>query len=744
VLGHYRIIGAIGAGGMGVVYRAVDERLNRDVALKMIRRGATDDHARARMWREARAAARINHPNVCQIYEIGEADGELFLTMELLEGEPLSATLARGPLACAEAVQLILAILTPLEVLHQRGIVHRDLKPSNVFLTAHGVKLLDFGLARPVATTLGETVTNLTVQGGPIGTPNYMAPEQVLGHATDGRADLFAVGSILFEMLSGKPPFANELVVRVLHAIVADDPPALGGSPAIIAVDRVIRRALSKSPDARYHTAEAMARDLRSVLLLPDSNVGGAARPMTRLIVLPFRVLRPDSDIDFLAFSLPDAITNSLSGLDSLIVRSSAVASRFTNSSLDVTAIGTEVGVDMVLTGTLMRSGDQLRVSTQLVAAADGAVVWSQTAQVALGDLFALQDQLASRIVESLSLPLTDREHRLLKHDVPASAKAYDFYLRGNQALAQYAWVPARELFLQCLDLDPQFAPAWAGVGAAYRSLGKFSTTESDELLQRSENAFMRALELNPDLPRAHNLFARLQIDLGHAHDAMMNLVTRLRVRTTDPDLFAGLVQACRYCGLLDASVAADRQARRVDRRIRTSVVHTYIMMGAYQRALDIMVDDPADTITSAIVLIMLDRKDDAIKTLESATWDLPPAIRKWMESLTLLAQGRRHEALAATREFTSASYRDPETLYYIARQLAFLGDHDAAANLLEQAVHGGFFCSPALATDPWLDGLRSNTRFASLLHAAESRTRTSRTAFLQGGGDELLGPLDR
>jgi non-specific serine/threonine protein kinase len=743
VLGHYRIIRAIGTGGMGVVYRAVDERLNRDVALKMIRHDATDAHARARMWREARAAARINHPNVCQIYEIGEADGELFLTMELLEGEPLSATLARGPLSCAEAVQLVLAILTPLEVLHQRGIVHRDLKPSNVFLTPHGVKLLDFGLARPAATTLGETVTNLTVKGGPIGTPNYMAPEQVLGHAIDGRADLFSVGSILFEMLSGKPPFANELVVRVLHAIVADDPPALGGSPAVIAADRVIRQALSKSPDARYQTAEAMARDLRKVLLVPDSTVRGA-RPMTRLVVLPFRVLRPDADTDFLAFSLPDAITNSLSGLDSLIVRSSAVASRFTNSSLDITAIGTEVGVDMVLTGTLIRAGDQLRVSTQLVAATDAAVVWSQTAQVALGDVFALQDQLASRIVESLSLPLTDREHRLLKHDVPASAKAYEFYLRGNQALAQYASTPARELFLQCLDLDPQFAPAWAGLGAAYRSLGKFSVTESDDLLQRSEAAFMRALELNPDLPRAHNLRARLQIDLGHAHDAMMNLLTRLRVRTTDPDLFAGLVQACRYCGLLDASVAADRQARRVDKRIRTSVVHTYVMMGAYQRALDITVDDPADAITSAGVLIMLDRGDDAIKTLESATGDIPPPIRKWLESLKLIAQGRRQEALVATHEFMSPTYRDPETLYYIARQLAFLGDDDAALTLLEQAVHGGFFCSPALATDPWLDGLRSKTRFASLLHAAESRTRTSRTMFLQSGCDELLGPINR
>ena len=237
---------------MGVVYAAQDDRLNRRVALKMIRKAAADDRARERLWREARVAASVNHPNVCQLYEIGEENGELFLAMELLEGESLAVKLTAGPLPCAEAVQITLGILSALEALHRRGVVHRDLKPSNIFLTPHGVKLLDFGLARIAPQVGAATDTGLTLTGVVIGTPNYMAPEQALGQQIDARTDLFAAADVLFEMLCGKSPFARDTVVSVLHAIVTEQPPALGGSPAIVAVDRVIHRALSKSADNRY------------------------------------------------------------------------------------------------------------------------------------------------------------------------------------------------------------------------------------------------------------------------------------------------------------------------------------------------------------------------------------------------------------------------------------------------------------------------------------------------------------
>ena len=250
---------------MGVVYAARDDRLERTIAVKTLSALANDETARQRLWREARAAASVNHPNICQIYEIGEDDGRLFIAMELLEGEALAERLRRGPLSASEAVPIGLGMLAALSALHARGIVHRDLKPSNVFLTAHGVKLLDFGLARPEPDGSLSPDTGLTRTGIVMGTPRYMAPEQVTGEAVDARSDLFAAGAILFEMLAGRPAFNGRTIVEVLHATRYEQPPALTGSPAVAAIDRVIRRAMAKRPAERPASAEAMAEELRAV-----------------------------------------------------------------------------------------------------------------------------------------------------------------------------------------------------------------------------------------------------------------------------------------------------------------------------------------------------------------------------------------------------------------------------------------------------------------------------------------------
>src|SRR5262245_51819087 len=232
---------------MGVVYAAHDHRLERSVAIKRIRPGQTDGQERERFWREARAAASVNHPNVCQLYEIDE-DGEgLFLAMELLEGESLSDRLTRGPLPAGEAVQIALAVLSALSALHQKGIVHRDLKPSNIFLSANGVKLLDFGLARPFISGDGSNPNDVTRPGVLLGTPSYLPPELIEGQVADARSDLFALGIVLYEMLVGTPPFRGSSVVAVASAILKDEPPALGGSASIVGLDRIVHRALRKS-----------------------------------------------------------------------------------------------------------------------------------------------------------------------------------------------------------------------------------------------------------------------------------------------------------------------------------------------------------------------------------------------------------------------------------------------------------------------------------------------------------------
>jgi serine/threonine-protein kinase len=319
-IGRYRIDGLLGAGGMGVVYAAFDEQLLRPIALKVIRHeAASDSVARERFTREARLAASVNHPNICQLYEIGEADGHPYIAMERLEGESLADLIARGAAPVASTVKVGLELLAALDALHRRGIVHRDLKPSNIFLTPHGAKVLDFGVSLGQA---GEaTQSKLTAPGAIMGTPRYLAPEQVLGHAVSASADIFAAGAILYEMLSGSAAFPAESIHAVLESVLHGDVPALAGSPAIVAADRVLHRALAKAAVDRYPTTAAMAEDLRMVLTAAESAGVRPARPVTRLMVLPFRLLRPEAEIDFLSFSLADAVTNSLSPLQSLVVR---------------------------------------------------------------------------------------------------------------------------------------------------------------------------------------------------------------------------------------------------------------------------------------------------------------------------------------------------------------------------------------------------------------------------------------
>jgi serine/threonine protein kinase/tetratricopeptide (TPR) repeat protein len=740
-IGRYRVTGKLGEGGMGVVYEAVDDRLGRAIALKVIRPDTvTNLVARERFWREARLAARINHPHICQIYEVGEADHQLFMAMERLEGESLAAHLDRGPVPVAEAARIGLEVLDALDALHACGIVHRDLKPSNIFLTRHGVKLLDFGLARPFVDEAGETNATLTQPGFIVGTPRYMAPEQLQDSSIDARTDVFATGAILYEMLAGYAPFeAGTLAAtadRVLHA----DPPVLGGSPAIATADRVIHRALAKAPGQRYQSAAAMADDLRRVLDSPDDEAR-QARVVTRFVVLPFRLLRPDPEIDFLAYSLADVIASSLSSLESLVVRSSLAAVRFAAEVPDMTAIATELDVDVVLTGTLLRAGDQVRASAQLVEAPAGTLIWSDTSQVRVGDFFQLQDDLSRRIVESLALPLSGRERRALSHDVPSSAKAYEFYLRANQLGVDPASLDiARGLYEQAVQGDPHYAPAWARLGQLYRVMGKFRS--EPDTVARAEAALNRALQLNPDLSTADRVYAQIEVDYGRAQDAMVRLVRRASSRSSDPELFAALVHTCRYCGLLKASLAAHERARRLDPKIRTSAQVTLFMAGEYLRA---AAEPGGYAAIGGLALVMAGhpdalqqcRKDAEMLRVANMTpfadlWDVRIGVIEGTESIAALE--------SATDAVIAGGLRDPEGLYHLARQLAHFGREDRAVELLADAVNRGYSPSVTFSRDAWLEKLRGRTDFQEILRMAEQRHQEARAAFIRAGGQALLG----
>jgi len=743
-IGQYTIERKLGAGGMGVVYAARDERLHRTVALKTLSLLSDDATARKRFWREARAAASVNHPNVCQIYEIGEDGGELFIAMELLEGEVLSERLQRGSLSAPQAVPIGLEMLAALSALHARGIVHRDLKPSNVFLTTHGVKLLDFGLARPELDTMPDATADLTAPGIVIGTPRYMAPEQITGDAVDGRSDLFAAGAILFEMLAGRPAFSGRTIVEILHATRYEQPPALTGSPAVAALDRVIRRALSKRPAERPATADEMAAQLRTTHALDSNETPTLARALTRLVVLPFRVLRPDPETDFLAFSLPDAIATSLSNHGSLILRSSAVAARYAGETPDLKAIAADADVDRVVMGTLVRAGDQLRASAQLVEAPGGTLLTSHTVQSSLGDLFQIQDDIARRVADALSLPLTGGPATPTP-DVRPDARAYELYLRGNELARTYdGLVDARDLYQRSLDLDPNFAPAWAQLGRCHRVIGKYVDASGDSE-GRAEDAFRRALSLSPRLTIAHKFYSNLEADIGHAQNAIVRLLGEAQRHGNDPDLFAGLVHACRYCGLFEESVAAHAEARRLDPNVPTSVDQTFLMTGDLDRLLAIeppRVIAGADDGIRVIALGLAGRRDEARAKLEGMRRQSRiPAFESWIEYLTAWLDRRREAMNARQSQFARLRIQeDPEAMFQEGWLLCDVDDDETGLTFLQRAIAKRYFAVATLSARPQFDRLRSHPVFVSLLSEAEAGREHALAAFRAAGGDRLLG----
>ena len=499
---------------------------------------------------------------------------------------------------------------------------------------------------------------------------------------------------------------------------------------------RQIREVLGDTADAPKFIETLPRRGYRFLMSVTDSAPATPIR-VTRLIVLPFRLLRPDAETDFLAFSLPDALTSALGGLQSLVVRSSMTAARFAGDSITPGQIGVEADVDAIVTGTLLRSGSEIRVVTQLTAATTGALLWSQAAQTPVGDLFRVQDELTRRIVASLSLPLTNHEQQMLRRDVPSNPAAYEYFLRGNQLTNDASqWSVARDLYLQSVEEDPQYAPAWARLGRAHHVMAKYQPKGTQESLDHAEAAFRRALDLNPDLPIAHKLFAQLEVDLGRAQDAMARLVER--AHTADPELLAGLVSTCRYCGLLEASDAAHTRALELEPKIRTSVGHTWFLQGDHARVATLKLSDYPYIV--AISTAELGRGKEVLPALRELEQKLPGRLREFAFTARTLLEGNTAEGVAAIGRIVSSDFRDPEGLFYLSRQLAHLNEVAPALHLLERVVASGYFCFPTMSRDPWLDPLRKKPAFAKLLRSAEAGHQEALVAFERLGGRNVFG----
>ncbi|HNX50472.1 MAG TPA: protein kinase [Thermoanaerobaculaceae bacterium] len=511
VAGKYRVLGELGRGGMGVVYRAEDVRLRRPVALKFLSEAlSADPSARARFLREAQAAAALDSPHVCTVYEAGEHDGRAYIAMALIEGGSLKERIASGPLPLGETLAIARQVAEGLADAHSRKIVHRDIKPGNILLAGgRQARIADFGLAR--ITGSGET----TRTGGVVGTLAYMAPEQAQGLATDQRADVWAVGCVMYEMLAGRAPFSPSPGEVDLYALVHADPRPIAAlrPEAPPRLGAVIERCLQKDPRRRYPDASSLLDDLKAIDLGAVASATGApARPgVPSIAVLPFVDMSSDKSQEFFGEGIAEELIHALARIQGLRVVARTSAFAFKDRRLDVREIGRVLSVDAILEGSVRAAGNRLRITAQLINVADGFHLWSERFDRDAGDIFAIQDELSLAIVDHLKVTLHIGERDALQKRSTADHEAYNLYLKGLYFLARPRpdlVQKALGLFQEALARDPGFAKAHAAIGTAFAMLGNFNFAPPTEVYPKARAAIQKALALDETLGEAHAIAA--------------------------------------------------------------------------------------------------------------------------------------------------------------------------------------------------------------------------------------------
>jgi non-specific serine/threonine protein kinase len=562
---HYRVSRRLGSGGMGVVYEAEDTSLGRQVALKFLSEVLQQDAPMLeRFQREARAASALNHPGICTVHAIEQHEGQQFIVMELLEGEPLAARMGAQPMETGALLDLGIQIADALESAHAKGIVHRDLKPANIFVTPRGqVKILDFGLAKidrarnPVDETLvagsssNAASGDLTVAGTVLGTVNYMSPEQARGQLTDTRTDLFSLGAVLYQAASGTLPFSGDTQAVVFEKILNRDPrPLAEAAPAQpAALGQILAKALEKDRNFRYQTATELKTDLLRLRRDVDSSQRSAAgladskgRPESALersvAVLYFENPSGAKDDEYFRDGITEDIITELSKIKGLKMSSRQAVLPFRDKPVATAQVGQQLRAACVLAGSIRRGGNRLRISAQLVDVATDSLLWSERYDRELADVFEVQDEIARKIAEALRITLSPQEQEAIAAKPTENLQAYDFYLKGK-SYARRLTRQDLEFSLQMYDSavaqDPKFALAYAAIAnvcAQYQ--GAFGSDQN--LLGRATDAAARAIELKPELPEAQVAQAWITYALGGRHDEVVNVARQVIARRRDTE----------------------------------------------------------------------------------------------------------------------------------------------------------------------------------------------------------------
>jgi serine/threonine protein kinase/tetratricopeptide (TPR) repeat protein len=770
-LGPYVVTDKIGAGAMGDVFRARDERLGREVALKLLR--ADDESARRRLEHEARAASSLNHPNICTIYEVGEFGGHLCLAMELVEGRSLEAEIPADGLPESSVVRIGAQLADALEHAHQRGITHRDLKTANVVLTPQGrVKILDFGLAvrtRARLDTSTTTTDSLAASGSVAGTVPYMAPEVLRGQPSDARSDLWALGVILYEMAAGHRPFQGATGFDLTSAILRDPPPPLPErvTPGLGAI---VRRCLDKEPSQRYQHGGEVRAALEAlnvtasrgpgrpragvaprwglvavgvvivVALLAALGVGNlrerlsgppASPSVASLAVLPLRNLSLDANEEYFADGMTETLISDLAQISALKVISRTSVMRYRASQKSLPEIARELNVDAVVEGSVARAQDRVRVTAQLVHAATDTTLWARSYERPLSDALKLQSEVAATIAGEIRVRLTPGERERLSAAATVTPAAHDAYLRGR-----YFWNTRTEsglqrsiqYFQQALDANPGYAAAYAGLADAYALVAGYGPVAPHDAFPRAKAAALRALELDPANAEAHTSLAFVvtiyDFDWTTGRQEFQKAIELNPNYATGHHWYGHYLM---FIGRFDDAAAEMARAKELDPLspiINTEIGYPKFFARQYDRAIDDYrkaIDlDPDFYRTFWLLGQAYEQKgmyEEAIAAIEKAV-QLSEGNLVMQAALahTWALAGQSSRARKVLDQLTQVSSREYFSPYFIAEIHLALGEKDAALRWLERAYEARDYFFRWIAIDPRLDALRSDPRFQTLV----------------------------